>query len=467
MTERVMQQVTRHVTQAARRNSAAALRRARDGGQRGSALLIVFVMAAAIAIMLYLEMPIASFEARRQKEQLLIDRGNEYAHGIKLYLRKIGHYPPSMDALENTNRMRFLRHRFKDPFTGENNWRLLHAGPGGMLIDSKVNPLTTNGTNQSGAPGSTSNSPVGSVGSGSSGSSPFGASATGGSTATVFAGFNNNIASASSTGAEVVVPVAPQRGPAIAANGAIPAASGTDASGNPILPLIQPPFDPTIVYANAQSAGAGLPSQGVPGQNLPGQNSSGQSVPGQNLPGQGGQPGGTAASIFPGSQNGSVGGGVPANGTGIGLGQNSTGIGGIGNSSQQRTGGPGQLNSGGLAGVASIAKGHTIKSVNDQTDYSLWEFFYDPSKDPTRIPGAMGGGGVGGVPASTGQAGGVNTQQNSGTSGFNFGGSNTSGTGTGGGLFSTPSGTTATQSGTPPANPSIGAPTSGPQQQPQ
>ena len=107
-------------------------------GERGSALLIVFVFAAIVLIMLYREMPVAAFEARRQKEELLIDRGNEYKHAIKLYVKKIGQFPPSIDALENTNRMRFLRHKFDDPITGKNDWRLLHAGPNGVIIDSKV-----------------------------------------------------------------------------------------------------------------------------------------------------------------------------------------------------------------------------------------------------------------------------------------------------------------------------------------
>ena len=105
----------------------------------GSALLIVFVFAAVIAILLYREMPVAVFEAHRQKEELLIDRGNEYKHAIKLFVRKVGTFPPSIEALESTNRMRFLRHKFDDPFTGKPDWRMLHAGPGGMIIDSKVN----------------------------------------------------------------------------------------------------------------------------------------------------------------------------------------------------------------------------------------------------------------------------------------------------------------------------------------
>jgi hypothetical protein len=51
--------------------------------------------------------------------------------------------------------------------------------------------------------------------------------------------------------------------------------------------------------------------------------------------------------------------------------------------SQTQAGGLGRsgIMSGGLAGVASKAKGQSIKLVNDQDDYSLWEFYYDPMKD--------------------------------------------------------------------------------------
>ena len=133
--------------------------------EQGSALLIVFVFAAMVAIMLYMELPVAVFEAKRQKEELLVDRGEEYAHAVRLFVRKTGHYPASLDQLEDTNRMRFLRHRFKDPFTGKNDWRLLHAGPGGMLIDSKIktnNPLGTAGPASGNGSGFGSNSGFGS-----------------------------------------------------------------------------------------------------------------------------------------------------------------------------------------------------------------------------------------------------------------------------------------------------------------
>src|SRR4051794_37265160 len=253
-------------------------------GERGSALLIVFVFAAAVAIMLYMEMPVAVFEAQRNKEQLLIDRGNEYAQAAKLYYRKIRQYPPTIDAMENTNRMRFLRKRFKDPFTGKDDWRLLHAAPNGMLTDSKVNPVNNvtgagnsplnannknissyspfgnsnsnsgfgnsnsnsgfgnsnsnsgfgNSNSNSGFGNSNSNSGFGNSNSNSgfgnsNSNSGFGNSNSnsgfGGfnssSSPSGFGGFNSGGSSSTGAGAaEVVVPAIPQRPPAIAANSA-------------------------------------------------------------------------------------------------------------------------------------------------------------------------------------------------------------------------------------------------------
>src|SRR3954447_16325313 len=144
----------------------------KPNGESGSALLIVFVFAAVIAIMLYRELPVDAFEAQRQKEELLVDRGNEYARGVKLFVRKVGQYPQSFDALENTNRMRVLRRRFKDPMTGKDDWRLLHAGPGGMLIDSKVKSPGP-GLNPN-APNSTSNAIAGNTGLSPNNGSSFG-----------------------------------------------------------------------------------------------------------------------------------------------------------------------------------------------------------------------------------------------------------------------------------------------------
>ena len=109
------------------------------GQEAGFALLFVFLLAACIAISLYMELPRVVFEAQRSREELLIARGEQYKRAIQLYFRFTrGQYPPSLDALENTNNRRFLRKRYKDPMTGEEDWRIVHAGPGGVLTDSLV-----------------------------------------------------------------------------------------------------------------------------------------------------------------------------------------------------------------------------------------------------------------------------------------------------------------------------------------
>ena len=48
-----------------------------------------------------------------------------------------------MDELENTNNIRFLRRRYVDPMTGKADWRILHAGPGGVITDSILSAKKT------------------------------------------------------------------------------------------------------------------------------------------------------------------------------------------------------------------------------------------------------------------------------------------------------------------------------------
>ncbi len=356
-------------------------------GESGSALLIVFVFAAMIAIMLYKEMPVAAFEAQRQKEQLLIDRGNEYSHAVKLFVRKLGTYPASMEALEKTNQMRFLRHRFKDPFTGKEDWRVLHAGPNGMLTDSKVKTagLVPNGNGNG-------NNGVGGQSGSAGGNAPFGSSsntngnaAQGGNSGFGNNGFGSNGSGSdsSSTAADVVVPPIAQRAPAVAANGSgSPATAGVDQ--NPSAPLLPP--------AQADNNPAG--QSGANGPN-----------------GSNGGPGSTTGMS---GQNGASNGlnAFGGNGSTIPM---ANGLGQQGPSNNPGTG-MGTMTSGGLAGVASIAKGHSIKVVNDQTDYSLWEFYYDPTKDATKgIASAMTSMGAAGQQPNGQQTGlGQNQQQQSG-----------------------------------------------------
>src|SRR5579864_2523096 len=110
--------------------------------ESGFALLLVFVLAAAIAIGLYMEMPRVAFESQRQREHMLISRGEQYQRAIQLFYRKYRTYPQNLDDLETTRNIRFLRRRYKDPMTGKDEWRLVHVGPAGQLTDSLVQQQT-------------------------------------------------------------------------------------------------------------------------------------------------------------------------------------------------------------------------------------------------------------------------------------------------------------------------------------
>ena len=106
--------------------------------ESGFALLLVFVMAGAIAIMLYKEMPRLVFESQRIKEQDLIRQGEEYQRAIQLYVRKNKKYPASIDDLERGTEIRYLRRRYKDPMTGKEEWRLVHIDNAGFYTDSLI-----------------------------------------------------------------------------------------------------------------------------------------------------------------------------------------------------------------------------------------------------------------------------------------------------------------------------------------
>jgi hypothetical protein len=65
---------------------------------------------------------------QRDKEEEMIHRGAQYARAVKKYYKKFGRYPASIEALENTNNMRFLRRRYKDPFSPDGKWQMVRFG---------------------------------------------------------------------------------------------------------------------------------------------------------------------------------------------------------------------------------------------------------------------------------------------------------------------------------------------------
>jgi hypothetical protein len=78
-------------------------------------------------------------EGRREKELETIWRGKQYARAVKLFYRKNGRFPGSLDELTKLDghNVRYLRQDYKDPFNKEDgSWRLIYVGPGGILIGS-------------------------------------------------------------------------------------------------------------------------------------------------------------------------------------------------------------------------------------------------------------------------------------------------------------------------------------------
>ena len=113
------------------------------------ALMIIF---AAVIV------PEITFEIKRDREEEMIHRGVQYSRAIRAYYKKFGRYPVKIEDLENTNRQRFLRKRYKDPVTHK-DFRLLHFGEAKLSMNGMgagmiagANPMgNTGGLNGPGA----------------------------------------------------------------------------------------------------------------------------------------------------------------------------------------------------------------------------------------------------------------------------------------------------------------------------
>jgi type II secretory pathway pseudopilin PulG len=62
----------------------------------------------------------------RDREVEMIHRGEQYERAVRLFYRKFSRYPNTLEELENTNKIRFLRKRYKDPMTKDGTWKLAH-----------------------------------------------------------------------------------------------------------------------------------------------------------------------------------------------------------------------------------------------------------------------------------------------------------------------------------------------------
>ena len=133
-------------------------------GRQGFVLLSLLFFVAAIAIQVAISLPQAAMQAQRVRDERLIYRGKQYKRAVQLYFRKYQKYPEKIDDLEETNGQRFLRRRYKDPLTGEDEWRLVHMGADGRMADSLIYDIEEEEGREvaSGYGGTGSNAPMGS-----------------------------------------------------------------------------------------------------------------------------------------------------------------------------------------------------------------------------------------------------------------------------------------------------------------
>jgi len=106
--------------------------------ESGYALLMAIFLAAAMLIATAVVTPNLLTQGTREKEEELIWRGRQYARAVRLYYRKYGRFPQSLDDLTKPkNEIRFLRKAFTDPMNREDgSWRLIYIAPNGQLIGS-------------------------------------------------------------------------------------------------------------------------------------------------------------------------------------------------------------------------------------------------------------------------------------------------------------------------------------------
>lgn len=106
-------------------------------GEAGYTLLLALFFAAVMIIAASVAIPNLITQDRRQKEKLMIWRGDQYARAIGLYYRKTGHFPHDLKELEKgVAGIHFLRQPYVDPMNPNGSWRLIYLGAGGQFIGS-------------------------------------------------------------------------------------------------------------------------------------------------------------------------------------------------------------------------------------------------------------------------------------------------------------------------------------------
>ena len=119
----------------------------RKSHQGGYVLLILLLSVTLLSIGFLAMVESIQFQVKRDREEELIHRGVQYSRAVRRFFKKFGRYPTRIEELENTNNVRFLRKRYKDPMnrdpkTGqEKDFKILHL----QDVQTSFNQMPTRG----------------------------------------------------------------------------------------------------------------------------------------------------------------------------------------------------------------------------------------------------------------------------------------------------------------------------------
>ena len=107
--------------------------------EQGYILIMMMLFITILAIGAAAIAPAIAFQVKRDREEEMIHRGVQYSRAIRRYVKKFGRYPTRIEELENTNNLRFLRRKYKDPVTGQ-DFKILHMGDVRLTFGAGINP---------------------------------------------------------------------------------------------------------------------------------------------------------------------------------------------------------------------------------------------------------------------------------------------------------------------------------------
>ena len=105
--------------------------------EEGGLLIILMVGVAVASIALTVAVQAWSTTWRRDSEEELIFRGQQYANAILAYQKEHGgQYPLNLEELNKPGprRLRYIRKLFKEPIARDHKWGLLYLAPGGQSV---------------------------------------------------------------------------------------------------------------------------------------------------------------------------------------------------------------------------------------------------------------------------------------------------------------------------------------------